>query len=352
MGKVGRDIHRQMKILVVIPDDAGRAALLSILGNEGGLDAEFQIRVSPSADDALMHFREGHPDLILLSAEDLHVSGGAICRAVRAEEHTRHTGVIFIDQRPVGEASLAVECLETGADDFVRCGSSPEEVLARVRAVLRLKAMTDELRSANHRLRILSFTDELTGLANMRSFNQKFSEMLRHVRRDRQSLGVIMLDLDHFKQVNDTTNHLVGSHVIAESGRLMRTSGLFTARDVAARYGGDEFIIAAEADDASALKRQAEKLRQKIEAARFCRDGATIQITASIGAAWVAKGFHGRAEDIIKAADLMLYRSKDLGRNRVSCMHLKYPVNLEHVGRTHLVDEPNASEDDIPKLAR
>ncbi|MFP5394440.1 MAG: beta-propeller fold lactonase family protein, partial [Gammaproteobacteria bacterium] len=86
-----------------------------------------------------------------------------------------HPDLPYVYNVNYDDSTLSVQCLEMGADDFLRRGCSPAEIMARVRAVLRLKAMTDELRSANHRLRILSFTDELTGLANMRSFNQKFS---------------------------------------------------------------------------------------------------------------------------------------------------------------------------------
>ncbi len=336
-------MHRQMKVLVVEPHDQDRAHLVQIL-RQHATAAEFDILETRTSEDTLATFQASHPDLILISCHDVQSAGRHICRTVRETENSRHTGIVFIDSRSADDSTLSVQCLEMGADDFLRRGCSPQEVMARVRAVLRLKAMTDELRSANHRLRILSFTDELTGLANMRSFNLKFSEAMRHCRRGRLALGVMMIDLDHFKTVNDTTNHLVGSYVIAEVGRGIGRSGIFGDHDVAARYGGDEFIIGAEAEDAMALKQKAELLRRQVEASAYTRDGSTIHITASVGVAWVARGFDGRAEDLIKAADLMLYRAKNLGRNRVSCMHLKYPVDLDRVTRTHLVDEDGAPE--------
>lgn len=340
-----------MKVLVVEPDDAQRAALARIL-RDGSADGEFALTEAQGVTDAVAIFQKLHPDLILISCVNIATTGSEICRAVREQENTRHTGIIFIDRRSADDSALSVQCLEMGADDFLRLSCSPQEVMARVRAVLRIKAMTDELRSANHRLRILSFTDELTGLANMRSFNQKFSDAMRHCRKGDLAMGVMMLDLDHFKSVNDTTNHLVGSYVISEVGRGIRQSGIFGDRDVAARYGGDEFIIGAQADDALALKQKAEHLRRLVEGTEFKRDGSTVRITASIGVAWVARGFDGRAEDLIKAADLMLYRSKNLGRNRVSGMHLKYPVDLDHVTRTHLVDEEDAEQLPQPRTGR
>ncbi len=338
MERNGRDTLRRMRVLVVEPDEARRAELVRTLHYHAHA-GELEIDGTRSADETLRRFHETHPDLILVSTDDLESGGRDICRTVRELENTRHTGIVFLDSRALGDARLAVECLEMGADDVLRVGVSPAEMMARVRAVLRLKAMTDELRSANHRLSILSFTDELTGLANMRSFNQRFSELVRHCRKGRLGLGVVMLDLDHFKSVNDTTNHLIGSFTISEVGRLIRQANVLGDHDVAARYGGDEFIIGVECEDARGLKAKAEQLRKIIEAASFTRDGCTIRITASFGVACASRGFDGRAEDLIKAADLMLYRSKNLGRNRVSAMHLRYPVDLEKVSFKHLVDD-------------
>jgi diguanylate cyclase (GGDEF)-like protein len=331
-------MHRQMKILVMEPDAGDRERLVEILTGHSE-PGQLVLFATADLDEALDLFDERHPDLILLSTVDVDRIGREICFKVRETEGNRHTGIIFIDSRAADDSTMSVQCLEMGADDFLRKGCTPPELMARVKAVLRLKAMTDELRSANHRLRILSMTDELTGLANMRSFNQRYGEVLRKCRKGHASIAVMMLDLDHFKSVNDTTNHLVGSYVIGEAGRILRQGGIFTESDVAARYGGDEFIVAYEAESAEIARDKAESIRRSIGVHEFKKDGCAIRITSSIGVAWAATGFDGRADDIIKAADLMLYRSKNAGRNRVSCMVLKYPVDLENVSRTHLVEE-------------
>lgn len=321
-----RVVTRAMNVLVVAPDGERREVVrtLTSLGAPG----EIVITEADSAARAMEIFRRDHSDLILVTTASLDTTGQEIARLVREEEGHRHTGLIFIDQRPLGDETLSVTCLEMGADDFLRHGASASELMARVRAVLRLKAMTDELRTANHQLRILSMTDELTGLANMRSFNQTFGDAVRRCRRGDTALAVLMMDLDHFKTVNDTANHLVGSHVLREIGRLLREKDLLGPRDVAARYGGDEFIVLCETDDLDQAGACAERIRDAIARRLFERDGCEIRITSSIGVAWVKAGFAGRAEDIVKAADLMLYRSKDQGRDRVSGMVLSYPTNL------------------------
>lgn len=330
---------RPNRILIVSADDAERQRLTAIVkgSSHGG---EFELLEARSAPESIVVFRNSHPDLIIISAEDMKRIGMDVCRQVRREEGQRHTGVIFVARAALNNEKVGVECLEIGADDFVKAGFSPAEFIARVRGVLRLKAMTDELRSANHKLRQLSLTDELTGLANMRCFNQKYAELMRFCRQGRFAVGVIMLDLDKFKSVNDTTNHLVGSHVISEAGRLIRSSGLFKEHEVAARYGGDEFVIACESATPAELLGVGEAIRRMISNHVFEKDGYKLQITSSVGTAWVDRRFNGRAEDVIKAADLMLYRSKELGRNRVCTMALTYPVDLgNHLFQRDLVAE-------------
>jgi diguanylate cyclase (GGDEF)-like protein len=133
---------------------------------------------------------------------------------------------------------------------------------------------------------------------------------------------------------------LVGSYVIAETGRLIRTSGLFKDHDVAARYGGDEYVIACEVGTPNDLMIIGEAIRLLIGGHTFEKDGFKMQITSSVGTAWVDKKFNGRAEDVIKAADLMLYRSKELGRNRVCTMALSYPIDLgNHLFTRGLIGE-------------
>jgi diguanylate cyclase (GGDEF)-like protein len=297
---------------------------------------EFTVSRAADVAGALGLFRREHPDIILLSTSDMLGFGKPIVEQVRASQGSRHTGLVFVGLQQLQASQVCqaydtnstVSCLELGADDYIRTDSSSAEMLARVRVVLRFKSMTDELRHANHRLQVLSMTDELTGLANMRCFNQRYAALIAACRRGDLALGVLMMDVDHFKAVNDATTHLVGSHVLSEIGQLLVDCGHFHDLDVVARFGGDEFIVAVAAQSLKELTDKAESIRQSIAAASFHCDGQSVRVTTSIGVAWVARGFPGRSEDLVKAADLMLYRSKNSGRNRVSAMVLKYPVDL------------------------
>lgn len=306
-----------MRVLVVGPDPRERLETMGRL-HDATVTGEIEVRDAGSVENAMQIFQTHHPDLLLISTRGIESFGRIVARRIRQNEGVRHTGIIFVGRQGGDEGEQTVSCLEMGADDFVRPGTSDQELMARMRSVLRLKAMTDELRIANHKLRILSMTDDLTGLANMRSFTEHFSEALRHCRRGKIALGVIMLDIDHFKNVNDTTNHLMGSYVLGAVGQLLRTRGVLTSTDFPARYGGDEFIIFSKVDSQVDLEEKAEKVRQLIGQEIFERDGDKVAVTASFGAAWAPAGYAGRGDNLIKAADLMLYYSKNHGRNRVS----------------------------------
>lgn len=340
---------RRMKILVTESSKEARQHLFNTLQAIPTFEAEeqYSLFVAKDGEEALELFAELHPDLLLIGTNlSGPIASYDVCQKVRNLEGEHHTGIVFVaKESDMNESQLAadvlsVKCLEIGADDFIQPNSSPEELKARVRAVLRLKRITDELRSANHRLKILSMTDELTGLANMRCFNQRLLEVWEKREQklasdalilDKSQLAMIMLDLDHFKNINDSANHLMGSHVLSEVGKLIRTENIFSSEDIAARYGGDEFIIYGYAPFLESFVAKAEKLREVIAATTFTRDGFKKKITGSFGVAWAAPIFKGKAEDLIKAADYMLYRSKETGRNKVSSMILDQPIALEHL---------------------
>ena len=312
----------------------------------------YQTLPADSTERAFEFFEREHPDLIIIRTRVDKDSGRDLCRKVRIQEGHRHTGIVFLDHKGQTDDALVVECLESGADDFISARCSPAEIQARVRAVLRLKGMTDELRSANHRLQLLSMTDELTGLANMRCFSMKYMTALKICRAGHGGLGMIMIDLDHFKSVNDSSNHLVGSYVIGEVGRLIRTSGLLLPTDIAARYGGDEYIVCCAANDLTQVVAKAEGIRVRIFQSQFQRDGVTVRLTASLGCAYVDSGFSGRAEAPIKAADLMLYRSKSMGRDRVSGMVLQSDTDLSNLSRFIAANDKDKNQVPAPSPVR
>ena len=306
---------RRRRILVVHPE----AAMISRLRETLTVDLEretYEILAAADSHAAKLILASRHPDLVLLAIDEQHpATTFDFIHHIRALDADRHVGIITL-----GDAGVA--SLEAGADDFLANCDAPAELRARVRAALRLKSIHDELRSANHRLKLLSLTDDLTGLANMRCFSQKYAVMIRRCRAGELGFGIVMLDLDHFKSVNDTTNHLFGSFVISEIGRLFRKHAyLLGPEDIAARYGGDEFIVMLVGSPPE-IEAKAERIRQLIAEQSFERDGNKAEITASVGVALVPPSYQGEAEQIIKLADMMLYHSKAGGRDRVCSTRL------------------------------
>jgi diguanylate cyclase (GGDEF)-like protein len=155
----------------------------------------------------------------------------------------------------------------------------------------------------------------------MRGFLKKFELSVAQL-ADR-GFAVVMMDLDKFKRINDTTNHMVGSHIIKSVGRILRESALMSQFDYAARYGGDEYIFVLHGSDVHEQINKVDQIRSEVASAKFEFQGHSISITASFGLCWVDGRFSGVPENIVKAADSMLYLSKDLGRDRVSSCRLE-----------------------------
>lgn len=285
-------------------------------------------------------FQNEHPDVVLINGDDLGEEAFDLCRAIRRIENDRHSGIIFYSQSGIEQNQIDLDkVLAAGADDLIDHRVGEHEFLGRLHSVYRFKLMTDRLRSANHQLKLLSLTDELTGLSNMRSFNIEYQKLIKNCREGQHGLGLIMFDLDKFKSINDNANHLVGSFVISEIGHLLRFSGVLPEGSLAARYGGDEYIVAIPCDHVREVWEVADKMHELIVKSVFKKEQYSFKLTASFGVAWADAGFDGKSDDLIRGSDLMLYRSKRLGRNQVNGLYVRYPIDFEKIGETHLIEK-------------
>lgn len=273
---------------------------------------------SPEVAEQLLTRTEQPLDLLIVNTEAwLDTDWPAIKRLMDLPSYARHTGIIIVEE--FGQkGTIGARCLEQGSDEFIRYSCPHSEIAARVRSVLRLKAMTDELSRVNKELESLSLTDELTGLSNMRRFNAEFNEAYKHCLAGHMGLGMIMLDLDHFKSVNDNINHLMGSFVIQEVGRRIASSHSLSTHDIPARYGGDEFIILCPGDELHDTALKADWIRHEIGCKAIAKDSHQVRVTSSVGVAWMPPGAPHSPEELLRTADSMLYKSKLKGRDRVS----------------------------------
>ncbi len=157
--------------------------------------------------------------------------------------------------------------------------------------------------------------DGLTRIHNRRAFDDRLVEELRRHQRYRQPMSLLMLDIDHFKGINDAFGHLVGDHVLREVGRLL--SETVRSTDFTARYGGEEFVVILPQTAEEPSRILAERLRSLIAAARFVHDGQPFSITVSIGVATLLPGALTKRRDLLEKADQALYQAKNKGRNQV-----------------------------------
>lgn len=231
--------------------------------------------------------------------------------------------------------------LDSGADDVVCTSTGPEEILARIRAMLRVKALHDQLaasrtaladaldrerklmaklRRENTYLQELVTTDPLTHLQNRRSFNEILDHEFKIAKRYSQPLSLLALDVDHFKVINDAYGHPSGDYVLKELAVILTQS--VRESDVVARTGGEEFCVLLPQADRRQARQFAERIREEVYGRKFIVFGQTIHITVSIGSAsWPADAEITEPAMLAYFADQALLVAKDTGRDRVAAVH-------------------------------
>lgn len=269
------------------------------------------------AEDALEGFKlllNSHVDLILCDVVMEGIDGFKFLQLKQSKPDFVEVPVIML----TGQENVRqkVKALEAGASDYLTKPFNDEELVARVRVHLKLKMLQDELREKNARLEQLSNTDGLTGIMNRRHFMEIFELEYLRAERYRTALSYVMIDLDHFKQINDVHGHQVGDNALIIVSKILR-EGL-RKHDVVARYGGEEFALLLPETDLAGARVVAERYRSLIEKAEVpVENGTTLGITASLGLAAYPHDAVSRMDDLIRIADDALYEAKRRGRNRV-----------------------------------
>jgi two-component system cell cycle response regulator len=304
----------------------------------------YSIDTAMDGEQALARVANTAPDLILLDVMMPRIDGFEVVRRLKADKTLPFIPIIL--QTALDSTEHKVEGLDAGADDYITKPINFAELEARVKSMLRIKALQDaleererELSEVNSRLLKMAQTDSLTELDNRRYLEQRLDEMFEHSRRLREPVAVVLCDLDRFKSVNDTYGHQVGDVVLKELARILKKE----AREIdrVGRYGGEEFMLLLPGTVLDAAVTFAERVRKAVEAHTFSFDGGTLQRTMSCGvAAWP----HPRIADcdaLVKAADDALYVAKETGRNRV--IRFDSQAFNEHTqGKT---DDPHAEID-------
>jgi diguanylate cyclase (GGDEF)-like protein len=183
-----------------------------------------------------------------------------------------------------------------------------------------LVAANERLSVLNRELEQLSITDGLTQVFNRRFFMERIRQEVKRVHRYGSSVSLLMIDIDHFKKVNDTYGHLAGDAVLAGIAGVIRRK--LRETDVLARYGGEEFVLLTTPMDGNGAAALAERLRALVEESEFSFEGKRIRVTISVGVSSWDPSMEENFDDLVRLADDALYGAKEEGRNRVRCARI------------------------------
>ena len=254
---------------------------------------------------------EHHPRLLLLDWMMPGIDGVEICRRVRAIQHELYSYILVVTSKQ--DKQDAITALDAGADDYIVKPINVPELRARMQVGRRILQLQDELLRSREQLRRQATIDSLTGLLNRRAIIEALSEELARGSRTDHGTGLLMLDIDKFKQINDCYGHQAGDSVLAEvAGRLVTVLRTY---DRIGRYGGEEFLAILPDCSADLLETIAERLRSRMLAKPFVIASAELAVTVSIGGTISSPGHLLDPERAIRNADFAMYSAKNQGRN-------------------------------------
>ncbi|MBI5062985.1 MAG: diguanylate cyclase [Desulfatitalea sp.] len=311
-------MDKNFPILVVDDDIVSRSVVQKYL-----LKAGFEVLCAGNGKEAMAKFSQQFCPIVLTDWMMPEITGPQLCRMIRETKTDGYVFIILITSRD--SKTDIVSGLEAGADDYLTKPIHQAELIARINTGIRILTLEQSLKSANDEIRVLSITDPLTGCFNRLYLGEQFPQEFTRSQRYKHPLAVMLVDLDHFKKVNDTYGHQAGDLVLKSIAKCI-LGQIREKVDWTVRYGGEEFLIILPETDCAGARTMAERVRRAVSNLTIQSADTQIQITASFGGACVSfrqkDGPVITMEDLIKKADEQLYRSKREGRDRVNVTEL------------------------------
>lgn len=278
------------------------------------LERDNDISTVAETTEAVVRAKGGDYDLIICSLSMDRQDGLRLCATLRSLETTRQTPILAMVEE--GDMKRLVRALDIGVNDYLMRPIEASELTARVRTQLRRKRYADRLRHSLQLSLEMAITDQLTGLFNRRYMSRHLGTLISSAQSTSKPVSFLMLDIDYFKQINDTYGHDVGDEVLREfAGRI---SANVRGIDLACRFGGEEFVVVMPDTDLTFAYMVAERLRQAVADIPFTIGvpPGQLPVTISIGVT-ATEGPNETSEGLLRRADQALYRAKRDGRNRV-----------------------------------
>jgi diguanylate cyclase (GGDEF)-like protein len=312
-----------MKVLVAEDNPAFAVMLKSLLEGWG-----YEVVTAREENQAcaLLQAEDG-PRLAILDWTTSGIDGVKLCRRVRSGQAAHYVYILLLTART--QSQDVVMGIQAGADDYVTKPFDPDELCARLWAGRRILDLQEQLIQTREALREQATRDGLTGLWNRMSILDNLDNEIARARREGSSVGVVMADLDHFKQVNDRFGHLAGDKVLRLGAELLQRN--VRQYDAVGRYGGEEFLMVLPGCDLEGAIAQAERVRSAFQPEVFgLPDTATV--TCSFGVAALDCAGPIDADRVLREADAALYHAKRMGRNRVEGYHPSQQELVAHTG--------------------
>lgn len=306
------------KVLLVDDDEIVLEHLTALVAAAG-----FRVLTVKNAAEALESLANHFTSIVILARNMRGTDGLALCRTIRDKAFAGYVYVVLLTTHDSEEDILAG--IDAGADDHLNKRASSAQLLARLRTAQRILSLEHSLLGALEERKRIAMTDVLTGAYNRRYFMRHLHRELNRIRRFGGEVSLLLLDVDHFKRINDNHGHAVGDEVLKVFVQRIQ-EGLPRDTDWCARLGGEEFAVVLPQTSLAGANIVAERLRMKLASSPVSTSGGRISVTTSIGIGGVqsfANGAELSVEELLNAADRCLDTSKQSGRNKVTVAKLR-----------------------------